>query len=153
MHCIPFYRDLKKLGPEHERLISKVDLFNYEKIFIPIHVNLNHWTLCEIDVLNDSLRYYDSLGGNGDKILDNILQYLQHEHKIKKKKPLNINSFKQETVKCPQQGKGNTTDCGIFAIAMADHLARNLTPKFSQKDMPDYRNRIAYEILTNKLFG
>ena len=47
---------------------------------------------------------------------------------------------------------GNVTDCGIFIIAMADHLSKNMKFNFTQKDIPDYRSRIAFEIIKNKLF-
>ena len=143
---------LNKLGANHERMVSKVDLFNFQKILIPIHINLNHWTLGEIDLDKKCLRYYDSLGGDGTKILKTLLAYVQNEHTLKKKKPLDVTKFTLENAKCPKQKKGNVTDCGIFIIAMADHLSKNMKFNFTQKDIPDYRNRIAFEIIKNKLF-
>ena len=138
-----------KLGVKHERNISKVNLFNFDKILIPLHINENHWALCEIDLVKNTLGYFDSLGGDGTKIMETLLSYIENEHLLKKKKRLDTTDFKLENVKCLKQKGMN--DCGIHVLVMADHLSTDSKFTFRQKDMPMYRYKIAYEIINNKV--
>ena len=45
---------------------------------------------------------------------------------------------------CPKQD--NEADCRIFAYKIAEVLARDATPRFSQQDMQFYRKLMIYEI-------
>lgn len=53
----------------------------------------------------------------------------------------------------PVQFPANTTDCGIFMIEYARHLAKkgDFKFKFSQQDMSRLRKKIAFEMLTGEL--
>jgi hypothetical protein len=49
----------------------------------------------------------------------------------------------------PRQQNG--CDCGVFALKYADYLSEDAPMKFSQADMPYFRNRICMEIVEGKL--
>ncbi len=51
--------------------------------------------------------------------------------------------------KIPQQMNGS--DCGMFACKYADYLTRRAAITFTQKDMPYFRRRMVYEIITQQL--
>ena len=40
-----------------------------------------HWCLAVIDLENKEIRYYDSMGGNNQKCLNALKEYLLEEHK------------------------------------------------------------------------
>ena len=67
----------------------------------------------------------DSLGGDGTKIMETLLSYIENEHLLKKKKRLDKTDFKLENVKCLKQKGMN--DCGIHVLVMADHLSTDST--------------------------
>ena len=138
-----------KLKPNFEEMLAKeVDFFDYQKILIPLHLkNKKHWTLCEIDLQEHCLRFYDSQGKDGMPILNDILSYLQQAHLAIRKEKLDVSKFKLENAECPQQT--TKTDCGIFVIAVADHLATNSKLTFSQNDISSYRLAIRTDIQTN----
>ncbi len=49
----------------------------------------------------------------------------------------------------PQQQ--NAYDCGVFACTYAEHITRNASFSFEQKNMPYFRLKMRYEILTGEL--
>ena len=49
------------------KFTEHVDLFNMEKIVIPIH-KPGHWTMAVVKVKEHSIDYYDSLGNQEDDI-------------------------------------------------------------------------------------
>jgi Ulp1 family protease len=50
---------------------------------------------------------------------------------------------------CPTQFNGY--DCRVFTSINAEYLARGSILNFIQDDIPKLKNRICYEILTNRL--
>ena len=47
------------------RWTKNIDIFEYDKIFIPINISNGHWTLAVISMQLLEIKYYDSLNGNG----------------------------------------------------------------------------------------
>jgi Ulp1 family protease len=47
------------------RWTKRVDIFSFEKVFIPINIKNMHWTLIVIDFTMKTIIYYDALRGNG----------------------------------------------------------------------------------------
>ncbi len=61
-----------------------------------------------------------------------------------------LRRFSKEIVKnIPQQMNGS--DCGMFACKFAEYLSRDAEVTFSQEDMPYFRKRMVFEIVTNRL--
>ena len=49
----------------------------------------------------------------------------------------------------PQQTNG--IDCGIFACQFAEHVAREASITFTQKDIPQIRRNMVWELMTRRL--
>jgi sentrin-specific protease 1 len=80
-----------------------------------------------------------------------IFQYIQDEHKDKKKSPL-PDADKWKLVPCtrdtPQQL--NLVDCGVFTCMFADFLSKKCPLLFGQEHINQCRDRIALSILQGK---
>lgn len=133
------------------RWTKKIDIFSKDMIIIPIHHGY-HWCLAIINFKCKVITYYDSMGCPGDKCLTTLHDYLIKEHLDKKKTELEapddwklISTMK----KTPQQLNG--FDCGVFVCITAEFVARNAPLSFTQDDMPKFRQKMVYEILTGEL--
>ena len=48
-----------------KRWSKKFDVFEKEKIFIPVNINNTHWTLLVVYIQKKEIHYYDSMSGSG----------------------------------------------------------------------------------------
>nr|XP_045598991.1 sentrin-specific protease 1-like [Procambarus clarkii] len=118
-------------------------------LLIPVHLGM-HWCLATIDFRDKAVRYYDSMLGNNDLCLESLLEYLMSEHLDKKSSQYDTSKWKTENVKSiPQQMNGS--DCGMFTCKFAEYLSRNVPITFEQQNMPYFRRRMVYEIVTGHL--
>lgn len=132
-----------------KRWTRKMDLFSFDLILIPVHLGM-HWCLAVIDLSHKAVHYYDSMLGNNDRCLKALLQYLKDEHMDKKKSEFDVSGFEAKCIKdIPQQMNGS--DCGMFACKFAEYLSRRAKITFDQEDMPYFRRRMVYEIVSAKL--
>uniref|UniRef100_A0A8D2JKG0 SUMO specific peptidase 2 n=1 Tax=Varanus komodoensis TaxID=61221 RepID=A0A8D2JKG0_VARKO len=147
-----FYPKLNSAGYNSVRRWTKeVDLFQHDIILVPIHIRV-HWALVVIDTRKKTIKYYDSMGQNGNRICRRLLQYLQEESKSKRNVDINASSWTLYSVKSdeiPQQLNGS--DCGMFTCKYADFISRDKPITFTQCHMPYYRNRMVWEILHQQL--
>nr|XP_020643038.1 sentrin-specific protease 2 isoform X4 [Pogona vitticeps] len=147
-----FYPKLNSAGYCAVRRWTKgVDLFQYDMILVPIHISV-HWALVVIDMRRETIKYFDSMGQNGDRICMKLLQYLQEESKAKRNMGINPTSWTLYSVKpheIPQQSNGS--DCGMFACKYADFISRDKPIVFTQCHMPYYRKRMVWEILHQQI--
>lgn len=146
-----FYSRLRQGGfSAVQKWTRRIDLFAQELCIMPIHLGM-HWACAVMDFKNKKVRYYDSLHGKPPGFGKAILEYLSNEHQDKKKEPL-PSAEDWEVIfdgSCPAQHNGY--DCGVFACVFAEHASRNAPMVFAQRDMLYYRDRISYEILTQRL--
>lgn len=132
-----------------KRWTRRVDIFAHDLILVPVHLGV-HWCLAVIDFRHNTIRYYDSMGGRNPECLEALRKYLQEESRDKKQKELDLSKWTYETVKdIPHQMNGS--DCGMFALKYAEYITRDAKITFEQLNMPYFRRRMVYEILTNKL--
>ncbi|XP_063707702.1 sentrin-specific protease 1-like [Culicoides brevitarsis] len=132
------------------RWTQKVDLFSYDLIPVPVHVGGAHWCMAIIRMKEKIIRYYDSMGNPNQQVLDALERYLIDESMDKRKIALDTSDWKKESIRdCPQQRNGS--DCGVFSCMNAEHLTRNAPLKFSQNEMPYFRQKMVLEIATGKL--
>lgn len=132
-----------------KRWTRKVDLFEKDYILIPVHLGM-HWCLATISPSEKAIRYYDSMGGRNQECLTSLRAYIEAESLDKKKAALDTSDWTVECVEdIPQQMNGS--DCGMFACKYAEYIARRAKITFDQKDMPYFRRRMVYEIVTRKL--
>ena len=145
-----FYPKLVSSGHSSlKRWTRKIDIFAKDLIVIPIHLEI-HWCMSIIDFRKKSICYYDSMGSPNYKCLQVLQQYLYDESMDKKKKSFDFVNWNFECVKnIPQQMNGS--DCGVFSCMFAEYICANRSLDFSQEDMPYFRNKMIYEILTAKL--
>ncbi|CAI8030021.1 Sentrin-specific protease 1 [Geodia barretti] len=66
-------------------------------VLYPIHLG-THWCLAAIDNRQQSLTYYDSLGGQGKSCLAKLRDYLLSEYRDKKKAELSLNGWRDVPV-------------------------------------------------------
>jgi sentrin-specific protease 1 len=125
-----------------------------EKIYIPININNKHWALSLVLVQLKIIRYYDSLGSPGHEYLEALLTYLSDESQAKR--GFDITRSEWKLIPCtrdntPQQN--NIYDCGVFVVMMADFIADDIPlHHLKQEDIPDFRKKMCYAIVSGKLF-
>ncbi|XP_058810240.1 sentrin-specific protease 1-like [Phymastichus coffea] len=132
-----------------KRWTRKIDIFSKDLIIVPIHLGI-HWCMSIIDFRNKTVQYYDSMGSPNDKCLRVLKQYLQDESIDKKKKSFEFLGWNFECIKdIPKQMNGS--DCGVFSCMFAEYVSANKKLDFTQEDMPYFRKKMIYEILTVQL--
>jgi sentrin-specific protease 1 len=152
-----FYATLRycgKLVMESTRVFfTNVNVFEKNKIFIPVHIIPNHWALVVVDFVSHSISYYDSMyfPMAGKKILNDILQWLIFASSIcgvafDKK----YWSTFEGAPGIPQQNNG--FDCGVFVILFMDFISRNRSVSWiDSSQTTDYRFTIGYAIIAGDL--
>lgn len=149
-----YHTKLKPKGYESvKRWTNNIDIFSHDLVVVPIFYGV-HWTLVIIDFNKKAMIYYDSLMVENDKkchdTLKDLKNYLQNEHSFKKGQTFNFQGWKFKSANgIPQQTNGS--DCGTFLCVYANFICANIKLNFDQQDMPYFRNRIKYEIITKKL--
>lgn len=145
-----FYAKLLKDGyAEVERWTRKVDVFAQDLLLVPVHRGA-HWCMAIVDFRKKSISYYDSYGSENPTCLTLLKHYLMHEHLNKKQWHFDVIDWMFEDVKnAPRQD--NAYDCGVFACTFAEYIAANHMVTFTQRDVPQLRKKMIYEIITKKL--
>lgn len=132
-----------------KRWTRRVDVLAVDYILVPVHLGM-HWCLAVINFKKKDIQYYDSMGGNNLQCLNALKKYLCDESKDKKNTDFDLTGWKTTVVKdIPQQMNGS--DCGMFACKFAEYITREASITFTQADMPYFRRRMVYEIVTAKL--
>ena len=71
-----YYQLTTKPYAEVQRWTNNVNIFDYQKIFIPINLHNSHWTLAVLNLKEQKLQYYDSFYANsGENELKRIQNY------------------------------------------------------------------------------
>lgn len=137
------------------RWTSKIDLFFYDLLVIPIHLEI-HWTLIVVDFRKKTIEYFDSFNSSDDhtkeseKIFKSIRKYLNQEYLLRKGLTFNFTDWNDTIVKnIPQQTNGN--DCGVFLCTFANYRCADKKFNFTQENIPFFRKKMTYEVLTNQL--
>eukprot|EP00940_MAST-03C_sp_MAST-3C-sp2_P002696 g2696.t1 len=124
-----------------ERWTRGLDLWQFEKIIIPLHLS-NHWAIAVVYTRERKIAYFDSLnpsGRGGRTVFRALRSYLKDDHMKKRREALDMRDWVDiSVVGIPQQQ--NYIDCGVFAAKFADLVCANkpLTT-FDQRDIPVIR--------------
>lgn len=138
---------VKRVGETTSYEASTVDISNLDLLLIPIHVNSSHWIMAAIRIAKETIELYDSVEGSYELHQYGILSALAVSMIESSKRHDSFWRF--SSVQCPQQA--NFIDCGVFALTVAEHLSRNVELSFNQSDMPRLRQRIAIDILRERI--
>lgn len=142
-----FFYTLFKEGFDRVKKSIPKNFFEFEKVFIPINRNKNHWVVMVIDNLKKEIHYYDSLYSdpfNLWKDMDTLLVEVREDfgmradHYIKKDMKTNV----------PQQ-KDNF-NCGVYMLKYIQAIVKGQPIKLSIGSMPLYRTEIRKKIAENQ---
>jgi len=141
-------------GYEKGRLAKwtkKVDLFSKDVVLIPVNHGNAHWTAAAINFRQKRFESYDSMDMAKEKVFRKLREYINEEHKNKKKKDFDFTGWQDLAPDyTPQQENG--FDCGVFTCQFMETLSRGEEFfNFTQKDMPYLRRRMIWEIGNTKL--
>jgi Ulp1 family protease len=89
-----------------------------ETLFIPLHINNNHWASIIIHFPNQTITYLDLMRGNSHPHVDRILHFLQPEHQAFHHSPLPDWEF----IHTPTPLQENSKDCGIYTCFFANRI-------------------------------
>lgn len=130
------------------------NIFDLDKIFIPVNLFKNHWACAVIFMQEKRIRFHDSMRGDGYHYSEGLLKYLEDEW-ISKNPGMGIlpDSQKWEIVGyvdgVPQQPNG--FDCGLFTCMFANFLSINRPLSFTQIGLVEGRNHIALSIMNDTI--
>ena len=145
-----FYPKIMKSGHAGvKRWTRKINIFEMDVILVPVHLGM-HWCLAVIDFKNKQLAYYDSMKGNNMQCLEAMRSYLEAESMDKRKIGFDTSNWDMIIPKdIPEQQNG--CDCGVFMSKYAEYKSRDANFTFTQQNMPYFRKRMIYEIVSKKL--
>jgi sentrin-specific protease 1 len=154
---IYFYRALlKKTNEEMLRWTKKTSFFGTRLVHIPVNDSGSHWCMATIDNQEKTVIARDSIRcTEGDleirHILDNIKAVMAYDIIMNpQSQGHNIQDYwfiHDRTM--PRQNDGH--NCGVFALQAARYISAHKPITFTQDDMPYFRQRMQYELLTRTL--
>ena len=124
---------------------KKFDVFEKDKVFIPVNISNSHWTLCVVYVQKKEIAYYNSMRGSGKKYLDALLHWLKDEATEKENPTLDTSAWVLTDRAVPQQQ--NSEDCGVFTITCADFISDDLPLHYDQSDVTANREKFGAAII------
>ncbi len=129
------------------------DIFELDKIFIPVNIDQVHWACAVVFFDEKRIQMYDSLGNSGTSYLEAILLYLKDEwNRMCADEELpNWKEWKLVTTTLDTPNQENKFDCGVFTCMYADYLSINKPLDFTQEQVNIYRERIALSILRGSI--
>ncbi|CAE7231551.1 unnamed protein product [Rhizoctonia solani] len=149
-----FFAKLEDMGYEKSRIgkwTKKIDIFKKDIVLIPVNLGNAHWTCAAINFQKKRIEYHDSMGRKRGKIYKILRDYLNSEHKDKKKKDFDFAGWEDYfDDNAPQQENGY--DCGVFSCQYMECLSRGAPFGFDQGNMGYLRQRMILEIMRGKLW-
>lgn len=145
-----FYTKLSENGYNYDGVRRwtkrrKIDIFSCDLVFFPVNCKNVHWCLGVINVGQQRIEYYDSMGGQRGSFFPILRQYLIDEFRDKKKDDLDIDEWEDI---CPSDipHQTNGYDCGMFVCKFADYRSDGLDCSFNQTNIQYFRKRMLVEI-------
>ncbi|KAJ7042455.1 cysteine proteinase [Mycena alexandri] len=144
-----FWTKLEKEGYQKGRLgkwTKKIDIFSKDTILIPVNHDNIHWTGAAINFRQKRIESFDSMHDDRPHVFKLLRQYLDLEHRDKKKTPFDFTGWEDYTSEdTPMQDNG--FDCGVFTCQFLESLSRGEESfNFTQKDILYLRRRMIWEI-------
>jgi sentrin-specific protease 1 len=125
------------------------NVFAYDKLIIPTHLQGNHWALIVVNIKNHTITIYDSKKTTFyEDQLFFIVKYLNKAYNKYENPDVAIN-WTLRLGESPSQN--NTYDSGVFTCTNARYVLLEKPLYYTKEDTPLLRHRITYEILHNVL--
>ncbi|XP_043287497.1 sentrin-specific protease-like [Venturia canescens] len=132
-----------------KRWTRKIDIFKYALIMVPIHPG-NHWCVITISPPTETVTYFDSFQGKNSQYLKTVMGFIMEETREKKGVTIKMGSWTLTMRKdTPKQLNGY--DCGVFACLFTRYEAARLEIDFTQRNIPQIREKMIRELQINKL--
>ncbi|ETO02619.1 hypothetical protein RFI_34799, partial [Reticulomyxa filosa] len=122
-------------------------IFDLEKVIFPINIK-DHWICGCINIKKKRIEFHCSMGSDCGDLYVILKRYIEDEIKHKQ---LSINETWSYHVPTDVPLQDNNLDCGVFTCMFMYCLCNDITTDFAQGDIANFRLKIAYEIITNKL--
>lgn len=110
------------------------DIFELEKIFIPINVRACHWVCAVVFMQERRIKIYDSFGPGNLHHLRTLFRYLQDEHQAKSGLPLPLSGewrLEQTDSNVPRQRNGKPSCAELLPRVASALTIQKLTPFLS----------------------
>ena len=119
---------------------SRSSILDVDKIIVPVNQSNTHWTVAVVDLRNERLEYFDSLGGEDDECLAHLAQYVVDEFQNKRAedRPDVLEWPRHFPKNIPRQHNG--WDCGVYLSMYADYLS--IEAEMGETNMDEYRLRM-----------
>lgn len=169
------YKNVQKWFHNHK---LNINFFSFEKIFIPVNIKNEHWTLAVVYVKKKRIVYYDSFvrlslrkyKGFSESLnrvaafsefhMQCIKKWLQEEtqkyypderFEIDEWTSLQATAASDEFKQGVPQQDRESNDCGVFVCMFMDYLSDGLPLNFRQKEANTFREKIGVDILNGSL--
>ena len=134
------------------RITTKTNLLAFDLVLLPVGSSMplgTHWSLATMDLKNGSVNCYDSSGEDRKPFLMELVRFWEAAHMDRTGSSLNRKPVVNVLKAIPKQR--DPIDCGIFICQYAECLSRSAEFNFTHKDMPYFRRRIVWELMSGKL--
>ena len=128
------------------RHIPGRNIFELDKVFVPINVQNQHWILAVLFPQDQKIQIYDAMNGDWFIYLDTLNQYLKDEYHNKHSQSHMWHGWQLIGNQDGTPQQQNSYDCGVFVCMYVDYLASNKELLFNQDDVNLYRNIITSKI-------
>lgn len=125
---------------------KKKDLFAFDLILVPLHMDKAHWALGVVDLRARTSQYLDSLGKLDCPLFHKFINRYLHDEHVREG---GIGDVQSLTPAPPPQlpTQSNGSDCGVFLCLFALAIARGVRlDAVEEKQIPVMRRRIAVQI-------
>ena len=140
---------------ERKQQVVEKNLFEVNKIFIPINLNCNHWILVVVSMQLELIEGYDSMytkptrRSNTDIhiAMTTVKNFLERQYEKQYNSSLSTSWRTATRSAGAVPFQENDTDCGVFMMAYMDMISVGDDLNFSQININDFRARIKLSIL------
>ena len=129
------------------------NVFSYKNVFIPININMRHWTMIHLEPQKRRINYLDSIGGARQTYSNQILQWLDDcamdSDSVSYNPQFDRRQWTMETKLCPRQG--DWTSCGVCVCMNADLLAHSIPLNYTTDDISYFRKKMCMDFIRGDL--
>ena len=104
--------------------VKEQDLLQWDKLFVPINVNEEHWVMVVVDLQSELLEFYDSLPKKFHRgQMKNIAKFFGDLSTLRGKSGMGISDWKK-VVREDILVQPDTFNCGVFVLMFAEMISQ-----------------------------